>query len=1272
METINIISSNDTFVRKFRITGRKTTFKFNAPPVGINELDWIKKGFSQLVDVMKGECSGTNDYLGFTLKSLTLKNKDPGYVAFRPAEQVNEEVLWEIFGGIIQSNEECVTSSDTFMDECTKVSLPVGSGGHKRQGFYNNFLEESHERRGIVTIKNKDNLCLARALVVGKAYVKKNPLYKAIMQDKGKRQMLRAEKLLAKARVQIPLEGAGIRELEKLQAHLTKYKITVYNYNSRGREIYFCGDNPDAKMRINLLFNNGHFNVITNLTSAFACKYYCEACHIGYERQYDHKCSSMCSACMVTSPPCVLEHDGIVCPECNRKFKNQTCFIAHQKEICLSIKKCRDCNRMWQPKKRRDIHVCGEQYCIVCLKYTQSDHKCFMRIDTGKPNLKNFLFIFFDLETRQDENLRGDPEKKQHIVNLCVCEQYCWKCIASNAGDVTPCVDCVVRQRVFRNDPVKRFMDYVMEVKKRYQTVCVVAHNGQGFDFQFLLKYMYSDTKFSPKLITRGTKIILMEFDNVRFVDSINYFPMALADLPKSFDLGPEKKKGYFPHLFNTLENQNYIGPMPDKIYYCPDSMFKKGHDKFVKWYDEQVVKNYTFDFKKEILEYCISDVDILAQACLKFRSIFLQECNVDPFLEAVTIASACNLAFRRNFLKPNTIGIIPNGGYRLADNQSAKAIQWLSWEEEKRQVRIQHAANSREFKIPGIGKVDGFDGEKVYEFHGCYFHGCPKCFPYKREEHLQEDISDSLHCRYERTKQRIEKIRKQFNVVEMWECEFDDLKKKNKLQYLNSLPILNSIPLNPRDAFYGGRTGNTKTYYECKKEKGEKLFYVDVCSLYPWVCKYGKFPIGHPTIFVGNEECMKRGIDVDGLLKCKILPPTNLYHPVLPVKMNNKLMFVLCRVCGEKMSSEECQHEVEDRALVGTWTMNEIRKAVEKGYVILERYELWQYEMATFEKGGLFTDFINKFLKVKQESSGYPSWCVTDEEKQRYIDDYFNQEGISLDKTKIEKNEGMRSLAKLMLNSFWGKFGQRENQSKTLVTRDPRELFNLLVSPSDQVNRIKEVNDEVVVVNWQHLEEVGECLRTVNVVLAAFTTSQARLKLYEHLEKLDKQVCYYDTDSIIYVYRPGGYQIPVGDFLGDMTDELAKDYGPGSYIVEFCSGGPKTYAYIVFSTDLNELKEVCKIKGLTLNLSASKKLNFHSLKSMILRERREEMGDDGMEEEEEGRSVEIVESRIRRTDDRDIITTNEKKDFRVTGPKRKYDGDHDTLLSIYIKAKYH
>ena len=60
-----------------------------------------------------------------------------------------------------------------------------------------------------------------------------------------------------------------------------------------------------------------------------------------------------------------------------------------------------------------------------------------------------------------------------------------------------------------------------------------------------------------------------------------------------------------------------------------------------------------------------------------------------------------------------------------------------------------------------------------------------------------------------------------------------------------------------------------------------------------------------------------------------------------------------------------------------------------------------------------------------------YPSWCTTQEQKVQYVSDYKLHEGIQLDPARIEKKEGQRSLAKLMLNSHWGKFGLNPDKSK-------------------------------------------------------------------------------------------------------------------------------------------------------------------------------------------------------------------------------------------------
>ena len=112
--------------------------------------------------------------------------------------------------------------------------------------------------------------------------------------------------------------------------------------------------------------------------------------------------------------------------------------------------------------------------------------------------------------------------------------------------------------------------------------------------------------------------------------------------------------------LFNTTENQNYVGPLPPTSFYHPDGMSPDEKEKFLEWHNGLKENNYVFDFQQEILTYCRSDVDILRRCCLEFRELFRHVTDIDPFEKCLTIASACNLVFRKNFLKENTNAIIP------------------------------------------------------------------------------------------------------------------------------------------------------------------------------------------------------------------------------------------------------------------------------------------------------------------------------------------------------------------------------------------------------------------------------------------------------------------------------------------------------------------------------------------------------------------------------------------------------------------------------------
>ncbi|KAJ8953532.1 hypothetical protein NQ317_000050 [Molorchus minor] len=1008
--------------------------------------------------------------------------------------------------------------------------------------------------------------------------------------------------------------------------------------------------------KLNLFYHQGHYNVITSLTSAFCAQYYCEECHIPYDHKTSHRCGGTCPCCQ-QSPGCPLVMN-VKCQECKRSFRGQNCYANHKmvgslgkNTVCDQITLCEICLKTVRTDRK---HICGEIFCKICNTHVSQDHLCHVQPDNGTPKTTDTLFIFYDFEARQEKIL--EDGSRLHEANLCVYSQCCDECIEK---DIEFCEKCGLRRQALKITPVEVFMQCVLDLRKLFKQVVCLAHNFQSYDGQLLLNYLLTRTDhLNPELIVRGTKIISMKLENVKFIDSLNYFPIALSKLPKVFDLGPELKKGYFPHLFNTEANKNYVGPLPPVAYYDPDNMKEVAREKFLQWYEEH--KSSEFNMQKDIVEYCISDVEILKMACLKFRRHMLETSNVCPFTEACTIASACNKVFRRNFLEPNTIGIIPKNGYRWRENQSKIAIQWLVWEEKKRNINIIHAAKQKEIVVQGV-KVDGFCSETklVFEFHGCYYHGCSYCFKFNRNEPTHENGTETMNSRLESTVAKMERlVELGYNIVEIWECQFRKLLKENEEMrgYTEGHPLVAFAPLNPREAFYGGRTGNTFEHYKCKP--GEKIKYIDVCSLYPYVCKYGKFPIGHPKVYIG-EECSQLSLErTDGSIKCKVLPPRALYHPVLPSKMNDKLMFVLCRTCGENMTQEECTHNDEERALTGTWIIAEVLKAVEKGYKILDIYEIWKYDIKEYDKAanisGVFTGMMNKFIKIKQEASGWPSTCVSQEQKDHYIADFLSREDVTLEFTEVVNNPGLRSLAKLMLNSFWGKFAQRENLPQTKIVRSPGELFGLFADPGIYVNALIPIGEETVVVNYEHREEAYQSLPTVNVMIAAYVTAQARLKLYSYLEKLGERVLYYDTDSVIYVSRNNEFDIPTGEFIGDMTDEL-QSYGVGSYITEFVSGGPKNYAYKVFSTEDKEDKVVCKVKGIGLNYSASRLVNFESIKDMVLKK---------------SDPVYIVSQNIRRTKSHEVVTRTETKIYKPNSTKRKFFDNHSSVPYGYKMTK--
>ena len=122
-----------------------------------------------------------------------------------------------------------------------------------------------------------------------------------------------------------------------------------------------------------------------------------------------------------------------------------------------------------------------------------------------------------------------------------------------------------------------------------------------------------------------------MTVGKVLFLDSYQFLHMRLASFPDTFGL-TEMKKGYFPHLANTLANQRYVGPYFTAETYNPGQMSEKDRKEFFKWYNAKVESGAVFDFRREMEENCRSDVDILRRGCACFRRELKNVSGLDPF----------------------------------------------------------------------------------------------------------------------------------------------------------------------------------------------------------------------------------------------------------------------------------------------------------------------------------------------------------------------------------------------------------------------------------------------------------------------------------------------------------------------------------------------------------------------------------------------------------------------------------------------------------------
>ena len=160
--------------------------------------------------------------------------------------------------------------------------------------------------------------------------------------------------------------------------------------------------------------------------------------------------------------------------------------------------------------------------------------------------------------------------------------------------------------------------------------------------------------------------------------------------------------------------------------------------------------------------------------------------------------------------LPKKTLVIEPlRGWHGTQTNQSVKALQRLAWQEHRLRIetpstselqsdRILRKGNEGEvtLRTPTASyQVDGYDRltNTVYQFHGCLFHGCPRCSS-KRSQKGPVHYGRTMEEVYEATRGKEDKLRQSgYTVPVQWDCDCEMWLKRDPTlkQFVKELELI-------------------------------------------------------------------------------------------------------------------------------------------------------------------------------------------------------------------------------------------------------------------------------------------------------------------------------------------------------------------------------------------------------------------------------------------------------------------------------------------------
>ncbi len=925
------------------------------------------------------------------------------------------------------------------------------------------------------------------------------------------------------------------------------------------------------------------------------------------------------------------------CPDCFCLLFSPKCKELHALSCkVVHCKRCSECGNKAHPGLK-----CYEQRCFFCSdKFPKAEldqHRCYLKREKLKEN--KTVLASYDFECCIGEN-------NVHVPYLCTVwfpEVHPQEELLALHYPFEKRTDGT---RVFvfwglgdkeQGTGVYQFFHFCADPLLRGTTFW--AHNARAYDAILVKCYFAKFMRQYSIDIQRGQKLMSMRYTELEidFRDSLSFIPSSLRSMSEDFGITVETEvngqveaggKDFFPHSYVTeaylkeAAVSNFITLKPPAEEFIPDYRAGRAGESEEKEYLQWVEQNYsqwgdTWNVKTEAVKYCIKDTVLLGKVLVKFRDQLAQmtasiprsaDVELQEFdaLAYITLPSAMMSFYLSQMLEENTIGVIQSSTALMR----REAETWFLWLEFKKDAKLKPRP------VPEIYSQD-FDegcqtnsenGEELFIYLDCYDNGCTRCYSsHQRNIVKNRSFGELWHL----TRANLLKLKTTFgvkNVHSIWTHDWQKEKENEDFkQWFKWARIEDELPLIPRDAYKGGKVECFKICYPGAIQMS------DFVSQYP-TSLLGKsydpldvhgdpqatlewpFPTGQPVrrfrpVFqdqegdiVMNDDYVKNVVSL-GVIKCRVLCPTDLYAPFLGYKVESRLcsnayevIYGNCRVCMEERQFPCTHDEAVERSFVGTWTLSEVRYAVtELNYQILEVIEIWEYENRSTD---LFRSFIAPFMveKIRSKRSGLVDEQGNFTEKGNRVNDYVEElVGRRLLPEEIEDNPARRQVAKLAQNSFTGKWGEIEvhRSTRTFNEKQVDESRKLLTDPGVEVlfAQVLDKEGDLVVIEYQPKFQCSRAARRKNDVIVAHITAYGRMMLSRLEQALGHDILYEDTDSAFHAkmetpcYRDG---FRTGDL------ELELKYGS-----HWSCCGRKWYAYLKNGQD-----PISKIKGFTLRRS--------------------------------------------------------------------------------------